>query len=165
MSLELSHSCPRVTAKTCGLGSNPIFLFEEGGRGIYWEIPLSSFCDLVEVFIYGNEILANPWKATICQSGDAENVKLRHLGQEVVMSFGDYVSLVVYVFTNTDLTNDDPRISVVNRCIFGEKSPGEGKKKELFDWLADLDSKDGWNSVFNSNSTAKRFGTFDLPKV
>jgi hypothetical protein len=78
--------------------------------------------------------------------------------QHAMFKASDYEELVAYVFTNEDIVQDDPRVSLLNRIVIGNESPRPEARK-LYDWLANLEKKPGWNSLLGErHSDAKRLG-------
>ena len=94
----------------------------------------------------------------LIQSVSKNGVEIRYEEQIVRLILEDYIGLIKYFFTNTDLLNDDPRLAVVNKIIFSDLISGENlEQKKLFDWLSKLELVSGWNVDFYPD--AKRFNS------
>jgi hypothetical protein len=131
------------------------------------EIPINVFCRCVEDYVFmphaektEGQDATSTIESGIEQRYLVDGVEMRDLRIPQFMakiSTDDYYMLVLYVFTNSDLTENDPRISLVNRCIFDEITPGnsEGQRK-VFELLANFETVPGWNASFHPESGAKR---------
>ena len=153
MSLLLSNSKPKgLTAMTLPDGT----IWLHGGKH---EIPLTSsaFCNLIENFIYNSFPSVAIDEPDLIQSACEMGVEIRNAKMEAKVSLEDYVCLVKYFFTNTDLLIGDPRLAVINKIVISDNIiEGNAYQTELFNWLAGLEMHPGWNSMFFPKADVKR---------
>ena len=125
MSLNLHYS--NLTAKSYNmLGLPQLMLYEEGSE-YELELTFDRFNELVQDFLFvGGEVQI----------------------EDRVIKESDFVYLVKYVYTNSDLTQHDERTLFVNELIFTDldkQLADNVYSQELFNWLIKLEVIQGWN--------------------
>jgi hypothetical protein len=132
------------------------------GTGVQFALFLTDFCRLVEAFLFDGdskiEVQQVPQDDTPpiqVISGSMIYWRSQRSIQHVLFDIGDYEELVGYVFYNEDVRKDDPRLSLLNRIVIGNEDP-RPEARRLYDWLAGLEKKPGWNSYYSDASDAKR---------
>jgi hypothetical protein len=154
MSLILSNSKPKgLTATT--LPDGTIWLHVKGSKEI--EIKPVVFCNFIEGFLYNFFPSVAIQEPDLIQSTCEMGVEIRNSKMEANITLEDYVCLVQYFFTNSDLLRGDPRLSVINKIVISDHViEGNEHQKQLFNWLAKLDTHPGWNSAFYPKADIKR---------
>ena len=155
MSILLMNSQPQGLTSISG-PDGTLFLY---GDEVNIEISPKCFCLFVEEFLYIKiPSFTGGYGDNLIQSVSKNGVEIRYEEQIVRLILEDYIGLIKYFFTNTDLLNDDPRLAVVNKIIFSDLISGENlEQKKLFDWLSKLELVSGWNVDFYPD--AKRFNS------
>ena len=150
MSLRLSFSPGDLTSMTGFDGT--LFLY---GKDVSFEISPEAFCGFVEGFLYHNLPSASTAVGLLQMASD-KGVELCAGDNLAVLTLEDYVCLVKYFFTNTDLRRGDPRLAVLNRAVIADAQGENEYQKQLFDWMITLQTKPGWNVMLNPASDCKR---------
>ena len=112
---------------------------------IYFNI--KTFCDIVEHFLYDENSIysirrdAKP-DITVVQAGFwgllVSGVPY------AIFSLSDFLSLVEYIFTNTNLEKDDPREVLLNEVVFGKEKKIQPGALKVLDYLVNLQVVDGF---------------------
>ena len=154
MSLNLDKTDGVSVKSGIPLGSliNPrdelIWIWDQ--KGASFDINMRDFCAFVEAFLFGNHyIIRQSAIQEVC-----EDIQYHCPGKRSVrIPVGDFVPMVQYVFTNSDVMPNDPRVALVNKLLSEDKSLALGPgRAELFEWLSGLEKVPGFNVIFGRDT-------------
>jgi len=140
MTLVLDGSNPTLHAKTFGgIGGLDNLYLTEGWVGLPCkqqtseiEFSISDFCKIVKGFLYEPQEYGINNRYWVLKNDE---------GKRFVVTLFDLVALTQYVFTNTDVVNNDPRLELLEDI---EQKPEGEYQLQLWDWLRLLERVEGW---------------------
>lgn len=152
MSMRLSYSRPTgIEFKTHGIGEDEINVRTPGSRGnaplkVDFDLSQEDFCRLVRFYLEGKSegIVIGVNLVASFEAGALEVTKLP-AGVICHITEQDWCVGVRYVFTNTNLRKDDPRLKFVEG-LQSKRTPKDASapRQELFEKLKGLQVANGY---------------------
>ena len=159
MSLVLDSSKPNVVAKAWGSPFPNVVSLSILPNGVTEVTPMQGiemdmemFCKAVEYFLFSENV--------VCQLSDKiHTVQLNFWGLMIpskirpfskpftVMNLDDFLCLVQYVFTNTNLEENDPRERFLNELVFDDPKKLQPGTLSVYEYLVNLQVVDGFQQI------------------
>jgi hypothetical protein len=130
MSFELAFTEPKVLIKTHGMGTDPVNLYNDE---LDLEIEQEEFIELIETFMSDGSV-------------EYKSIKFHP---------DDFIIASQYFMINTDLRQQDPRLTFRHKVLESFPPKNENGLK-LHKWICDTEIVSGYATMMNPGAYSKR---------